>query len=294
MNLELSCRSRLRMEVRGPVRLPLAVTPLGSLVSQPPCLLLPLPLLLPGTKEADGAVSCKAGRPCTLPPGPSWVLLPLPAASPRGHRQGPPWPAWGDPTTCSYWKALPHPDPRPSAPERCSSIRHWPWGSGLSQPRLGSPGEQLGADVGVLQWVGLLLQGHRPHLASLWGGGSGGHTQVWGEAPGAADGGGGRGVEPHSVGRRTPGPHGPALGCKLYQRMCSEPGPPPRRWGGRGRLQQKRPLAVVKTRRKLAEGDSSPPSGNAALIRTKQGCCGKVSNWNGAGPGRGGGGGVPG
>ena len=71
MNLELSCRSRLRMEVRGPVRLPLAVTPLGSLVSQPPCLLLPLPLLPPGTKDADWAASCKAQRPCTPPPDPS-------------------------------------------------------------------------------------------------------------------------------------------------------------------------------------------------------------------------------
>ena len=51
---------------------------------------------------------------------------------------------------------------------------------------------------------------------------------------------------------------------------------------GKGRLQQKRPSAVVKTRRKLAEGDSSPPSGHAALFRTKGGRCGKVSNWNGA------------
>ena len=39
---------------------------------------------------------------------------------------------------------------------------------------------------------------------------------------------------------------------------------------GKGRLQQKRPSAVVKTRRKLAEGDSSLPSGHVALIRTKK------------------------
>ena len=90
--------------------------------------------------------------------------------------------------------------------------------------------------------------------------------------------------ELHSTGHGTPGALVPALGCKLYQRARSEPRPPPRR--GKGRLQQKRPSAVVKTRRrrKLAEGDSSPPSGHAALIRTKQGRCGKVSNWNGAGP----------
>ena len=90
--------------------------------------------------------------------------------------------------------------------------------------------------------------------------------------------------EPHSAGRRTPGALVPQLGCKLYPRARSEPGPPPTRWRGRGRLQQKRPSAVVKTWRKLAEGDSSPPSGHVALIRTKQGLCGKVSNWNGAGP----------
>ena len=90
--------------------------------------------------------------------------------------------------------------------------------------------------------------------------------------------------EPHSAGRRTPGALVPQLGCKLYPRARSEPGPQPRRWRGRGRLQQKHPSAVVKTRRKLAEGDSSLPSGHAALIKTKQGSCGKVSNWNGAGP----------
>ena len=111
MNPELSWGSWLRMEVWDPVLLLLAATSLGSLVSQPPCLLLPLPLLLPGTKEADGAVSCKAGRPYALPPGASRVLLPLPAASPRGRRQGPPWLAKGDPATCNYWKVLPRPDP---------------------------------------------------------------------------------------------------------------------------------------------------------------------------------------
>ena len=38
--------------------------------------------------------------------------------------------------------------------------------------------------------------------------------------------------EPQGAGRRTPGTHGLVLGCKLYQRACSEPGPPPR--GGEG------------------------------------------------------------
>ena len=61
--------------------------------------------------------------------------------------------------------------------------------------------------------------------------------------------------------------------------------------GGEGRLNpahlccsKAHPQAAEKIQRKLEEGDSSPPSGHAALIRTKQGYCGKVSNWNGAGP----------
>ena len=61
--------------------------------------------------------------------------------------------------------------------------------------------------------------------------------------------------------------------------------------GGAGRLRPRPPLLLSscpctaeETLRKLAEGDSSPPSGHAALIRIKQGRCGKVSNWNGTGP----------
>ena len=66
---------------------------LGSLDSQPPCLLiLPLPLLLTGTGGWQ-AVSWKAGRPCTGPPGHSPRSCrpsPQPLKRCPGSRQGPP------------------------------------------------------------------------------------------------------------------------------------------------------------------------------------------------------------
>ena len=39
--------------------------------------------------------------------------------------------------------------------------------AGMLQPRRGSPGEQLGAEIRVLQQVGLLLRGRRLHFAHL-------------------------------------------------------------------------------------------------------------------------------
>ena len=80
--------------MRGPVLLRLAVTPQGSLGSQPPCLLLPLPLLLPGLRKLTGQ---RVARQGDLAPR-HQVPLPVPATS-------------------SHRKALPRPDPRPSAPE---------------------------------------------------------------------------------------------------------------------------------------------------------------------------------
>ena len=49
--------------VRGPVLLPLTVTPLDSLGSQPPWLLLPLPLLLPGLRRLTGQRAARQGDP---------------------------------------------------------------------------------------------------------------------------------------------------------------------------------------------------------------------------------------
>ena len=248
----------------------------GFSASLPPAPAAPPAL---GTKEADGA-RCKAGRPCAPPPGrSSRSCYPFPPPhpegtdrDPRGRRGETP------PATSSHQKSSPSPWPRPSAPARRSSVRHWPWGCGLSQPRWGSP-EQPRPDVHVLHRVGLLLQGHRPHPAGLWGGGiRGPHAGVR------------RGCRRHWwwpwENRMAQNPRHPRFhpGCKRYPRARSEPRPLPRRWRGRGRLQRKCPSAMVKTWRKLAEADSSPPSGHAALIRTKQGRCGKVSNWNGAGP----------
>ena len=86
---------------------------------------------------------------------------------------------------------------------------------------------------------------------------------------------------------RTPRRPQPSPACKLYQRACSERTHPTREWRREGSAlsapsASKPPSAVVKTWRKLV-GDSTPPSGQAALIRTKGGLCGRFYNWNGAG-----------
>ena len=65
--------------MRGPVLLLLAVTPRGSLGSQPPCLLLPLPLLLPGLKRLTGQRAAKQGDPAPR----HHVTLPVPATLSR-------------------------------------------------------------------------------------------------------------------------------------------------------------------------------------------------------------------
>ena len=165
----------------GPVLLPLAVTPLGSLRSQPPCLLLLLPLLLPGTKDADWAASCKAGRPCA----PYQVPLPIPATPSRLLTQraqtGTPAAGVGRPHSLqaaigklSLALTL---DPQPLQGAAASGTG--PEAARCLSPGGLSPGEQPGAEIRVLQWVGLLLRGHLPHLASLdprgpeaWGGGN--------------------------------------------------------------------------------------------------------------------------
>ena len=266
------------MEVRGPVLLPLAVTPLGSLGSQPPCLLLPLPLLLLGL---SWAASCKAGRPCALPPGPSSrSCYPFPPPHPRALT-GIPAAGVGRPHR--------YKQPSESAPS--------PWPSTL-RPWEGSAASGTGPEAaGCLGPGGGLTRrtaaSRRSHPAAGWAFPPGTPAASCPPGPARARGVGWGQPGPHAGvrrglrhlwwrqwgtalrGCRTPGAHSPALGCKLYQRARSEPGPPSRRWRGRGRLQQKRPSAVVKTRRKLAEGDSSLPSRHAALIRTKQGLCGK-------------------
>ena len=91
--------------------------------------------------------------------------------------------------------------------------------------------------------------------------------------------------EQQGAGLRTSCALLPSLGCKVYQRARSELVSPPRRWRGRGRLQQKRPSAVVMTGESWQkEIAACPPGTLPSLIRTKQESCGKVSNWNGAGP----------
>ena len=125
----------------------------------PPCLLLPLPLLLPGTKEADWAASCKAGRPCAPPPGPSSrSCYPFPPPHPEGAdrdprgRRGETPPLQAAIGKRSLALTL---DPQPLQGAAQALAR----GGGVSQPRRGSPGEQPGAEVRVLQRVGLLLRG---------------------------------------------------------------------------------------------------------------------------------------
>ena len=102
--------------MRGPVLLLLAVTPRGSLGSQPPCLLLPLPLLLPGLKRLTGQRAAKQGDPAprhhvTLPVPATLSRYPFPPPhpegtdrDPRGRRGETP------PATSSHPKALPRSD----------------------------------------------------------------------------------------------------------------------------------------------------------------------------------------
>ena len=251
MNPELSCRSQLRTGTGVQSFSRWRWPALGSLGSQPPCLLLPLPLLLPGTKEAGGAASCKAGRPCAPPPGPSSSsCYPFPSPHPEGADRDTRGRRGETPTaTSSHQKALPRPDPWPSAPARLSSIRHWPWGAGCLSP--GGAHQENSREQTFASCSGLgFSSGDTGCILPAWtsaGRGRGvgaapGHTQVWSEAAGAADEGGG-GTARHGA----QDPRRPRSQTGLQTLPNSEPRPPPRKWRGRGRLQQKRPSAVVKT-----------------------------------------------
>ena len=165
--------------MQGLVLLLLAVTPPrqpGFSASLPPAPAAPPAL---GTKEADGGASCKAGRPCALPPGrSSRSCHPFPPPhpegtdrDPRGRRGETP------PAISSHRKALPRPDLDPQPLQGAAASGTEPEAAGYLSPGVLSP-EQPRADVHVLQRVGLLLRAHRPHLDGLWGGGSRGHTQV--------------------------------------------------------------------------------------------------------------------
>ena len=155
------------MEVRGPVLLPLAVTLLGSLGSQPPC------LLLPGLRRLTGQRAARQGDPAPR------HQVPLPVPAPPSHRLT----QRAQTGTPAAGVGRPHPlqaaigkrslaltlDPQPLKGAAAT-------GTGPEAAWCLSPGglspEQPGADVRILHRVGLLLRGHRPHLAGLWGEGS--------------------------------------------------------------------------------------------------------------------------
>ena len=81
--------------------------------------------------------------------------------------------------------------------------------------------------------------------------------------------------EPQGAGSRTLGALVPALGCKVYQKACSELGSPPRRWRRRGRLQQKRPSAVVKTRESWQKEIAVCPPGTLPSSGANKGAVGR-------------------
>ena len=275
----------------GPVLLLLAVTPLGSLGSQTPCLLLLLPSCSQGLRSLTGQRAARQGDPAPC----HQVPLPVPATA-SGHptqraQTGTPMSGVGRPhrlqTAIGKRSLALTLDPQPLQGTAASStgpetvVCLSPGGAHQENSR-----EQTFASCSGLGFSsGALAASCRTGPVRVG-------SVEWGQ-PVATRRCEGRLQaplieevrEPQGAGHRTPGAHGLALGCKLYQRARSETGSPPRR-RRRGRLQQKRPSAGVKTQRKLAKGDSSPPSGHAALIRTKQGRCGKVFNWNGAGPWR--------
>ena len=81
--------------------------------------------------------------------------------------------------------------------------------------------------------------------------------------------------EPHGEGSRTPGALVPALGRKVYQMARSELGSPHRRWRGRGRLQQKHPSAVVKTRENWQKEIAVCPPGTLPASGPNKGAVGR-------------------
>ena len=89
--------------------------------------------------------------------------------------------------------------------------------------------------------------------------------------------------EPQGAGRRTPGALVPHWAAKSTRGRALSSGPT-QKVEREGQGAAETPLSCGEDQRKLAEGDSSLLSGHPALIRTKPGRCGKVSNWNGAGP----------
>ena len=169
--------------VQGPVLLPLAVTPWAACVLSLPASCSRCPSCSQGLRRLTGQLAARQGDPAPR----HQVPLPVPATpsrpSPRGRRQGPRG-LRGEtpPLQAAIGKrslALTL-DPQPLQGAAQALAR----GGGVSQPRRGSPGEQPGAEVRVLQRVGLLLRGHRPHLAGLdprgpgtWGRGQPGATR---------------------------------------------------------------------------------------------------------------------
>ena len=169
--------------VRGPVLLPLTVTPLDSLGSQPPCLLLPLPLLVPGLRRLTGQRAARQGDPALhhqdpllLPATPSHRLTQRAQTGTPAARVGRPHSLQAAIGKLSLALTL-----DPQLLQGAAASGTGPEAARCLSPGGLSPGEQPGAEVRVLQWAGLLLRGHRPHLASLdprgpgaWGGGNGG------------------------------------------------------------------------------------------------------------------------
>ena len=99
-----------------------------------------------------------------------------------------------------------------------------PEAAGCLRPGGLSP-EQPGADVRILHRVELLLRGHRPHLAGLWGEGSRGpHASASPEArlqaPLMVAAG-----EPQGTGRRTPGALAPTLAANATGGRALSPDP---------------------------------------------------------------------
>ena len=122
--------------MQGLVLLLLAVTPPrqpGFSASLPPAPAAPPAL---GTKEADGAASCKAGRPCAPPPGrSSRSCYPFPPPhpegtdrDPRGRRGETP------PATSSHRKALPRPDLDPQPLQGAAESDTGPEAAGCLSP----------------------------------------------------------------------------------------------------------------------------------------------------------------
>ena len=93
-----------------------------------------------------------------------------------------------------------------------------------------------------------------------------------GEAAGAADGAGGGTARRGAQDPRRPRS---AVGCQVYQRARSELESPPRRWRGRGRLQQKRPSAVVKTRESWQKEIAACPPGTLPSSGPNKGAVGR-------------------